>query len=527
MKSNCIIAIASLLMVYSCASILNGKEQKVTIRTSHESNKVFLNDSLIGTGKVVETMFVRDFKAKEIRIEREGYESKNYAAIQTKKSPLYALSVIPFGIAIYPMFMDSHPKAFNYPNSLPVYSTEGEYIEQKEGNKFIFVNQAIMDIKEGDLTYNSVPYDKYMAGEMEPFKFAHLSGTRSNTEILDGANESFLNTLNDVLYERGFMDTSGTILKQRNNTLYIDATVKKMTINTIYKAFINAGASSFMLADFEFDWVLRDVYKQELYSETIRITTDEFRAVTVAYAGNSTTSDWEDQFNKLIKNGLEKSLLAFIASSEVQKYLPIDNEEELAEDFDISKGTALMPTKLAEAIKACVTITNSDKSHGSGFFINDNLLITNYHVVAGYDTVIVIANDGTKHEGVVVRKSENFDLAIIETKGYNSSYCLPLSNIRSAELGEEIYAIGTPSSIEFTQTLSKGIISGRRTTETVDLIQTDVSINSGNSGGPIVDFKGILIGVVNGKLVGNNIDGIGFGIPSEKLVQYLKLKLKL
>ncbi|MBI3135698.1 MAG: trypsin-like peptidase domain-containing protein [Bacteroidetes bacterium] len=525
MKISFTIALVSMLLICSCASILNGEEQRVTITTNHEENKIFLNDSLIGTGKVVEANFRRDLKAKEIRIEREGYEAKGYAVIQTMKSPLYFFSVIPFGIAIYPPFMDSHPKAFNYPVTLPVYSAGGEYVKQIVGNKFIFVNQAKMDVKEGDLTYNSIPYEKYIVGEMEPFKIAHLSGASSNSEILKGDNYSFLNILNNILQVRGFMDTTGTILKRQTNTLYIDATMKKLNVNTIYRSFINAGASSFMLADFEFEWVLRDVYKQELYSETIRITTDEFRSVSISYMTGSGKSDWEEQFDKLIKNGLEKSLITFIARPEVQKHLPIEKEEELKQEYLIDRGDALNPSKLAEAIKACVTIVTSDKSHGSGFFINDHLLITNYHVVAGFDTLTIITNDGFTHVGVVVRKSENYDLAIIETKNFDSPYCLSLATSREAELGEEIYAIGTPSSIEFTQTLSKGIVSGRRKTDEVDLIQTDVSINPGNSGGPIVDSKGILIGVVNGKLVGNNIEGIGFGIPSEKIVDYLRLKL--
>jgi serine protease Do len=513
-----ILAIVIVSSMTACASILNGKQQKVVINTDHVDNQVFVDDSLIGSGKTVETKFSRDFKAKEVRIEREGQEPKTYARIQTKKSPLYFFSVIPFGVTIYAAFMDSHPKAFNYNNTESEYSTDGEEVVKNDDHKNIFVNIAEINIEAGNFVMQSIDYRKYSNGDMTPNRFG---GT--NTEGVSVNSIEVQGMLNEILHERKYLDTTKTILKRKTNTLFIDAEITKWTNNTIYRSFINAGVASFMYGEVEIKWVLRDVYKQVLHEETLVTTTDQFRAISFGFVG--TENNTKSPFEKVFSNALEKSMVEFLRLDEVKELLPIEEAEELTDTYLIS-NKAKVASSLSEAIKASVTIKPNEDSHGSGFFICENHIITNFHVVAGNDTVKVIDNAGNEIEGIVIRSSELYDLAIIKIEDYESSFALPLQSARKEELGEDIFAIGTPSSLEFTQTLSKGIVSGRRKTDEVDYIQTDVSINPGNSGGPLVDSKGSLIGVVNSKLVGSEIEGIGFGIPADKIVEFLKLKLK-
>lgn len=520
--STVLVAAVTVSLLGSCASILNGKSQKMTINTDHVDNEVYVNDSLIGTGKTVSTKFKRDFEAKEIRIEREGYETKNYAVIQTKKSPLYFFSVVPFAITFYAPLYDSHPKAFNYPRELPEFGTESMYVEQQEGNKHIYVNSCDIELEVGNFTMEGVPYKNYIKGDMTPGNFA---GSTSNTEQYKAEGIGMESMFNEILIDRGFADTSKTILKKKNNTLYLDVDLIKWNNYNIYKSFINAGASSFMIAKLEFKWTLRDAYKNILFEETVQTTTDEFRAVSFGYVGTKNNTSYTETIQKVMKNGMEKSLISFLSGDQVQEFLPMNKGEELTDNFNVSKGTAKRPSKLSEAIKACATV-KLDKSHGSGLFINDNLLLTNYHVVAGKDTLTVITNDSKTLKATVVRKSENNDLAILKVIDYKAEYFIDLKSIKESEIGEEVYAIGTPSSIEFTQTLSKGIISGHRKTSEVDLIQTDVSINPGNSGGPLVNSKGELIGIVNSKLVGTSVEGIGFAIPGVRIAEYLKLTVE-
>jgi serine protease Do len=509
--------VGMLILVGACASILNGKSQKMVINTDHADNQVYVDDSLIGTGQAVNTTFKRDFKAKEIRIEREGQEPKTYAEIQTKKSGLYFFSWIPFGFTFYSVFMDSHPKAFNYNKTLPVYSTSGEKIERSEEQKYIFVNNASINIAAGDFENHGLDYKKYSVGNMEPNKYGS-----SNTNELSVNSIEIQGQLNEILKNRQFVDTTKTFLKRKTNTLYIDAEITKWVNYNVYRSFVNAGATSFMYGEIDVKWVLRDVYKQVLYETTLTTTTDQFRAITYAFVG--TTNNVESPYEKVINDALEKSLVEFLREDNVQNNLPIGKDEVLTDVYEI-QSSAIASSKLTEAIKASVTIKMKDESHGSGFFISDNHIVTNYHVVAGTDTVEIITNGGEKLEGIVVRSSPIFDLALIKVD-FKNEYCLSLKSARVGELGEEVFAIGTPSSLELTQTLSKGIISGRRVSEEVDLIQTDVSINPGNSGGALVDPKGVLIAVVNSKLVGSEIEGIGFGIPAEKIIEFLKLDIK-
>ncbi|MEL6733518.1 MAG: trypsin-like peptidase domain-containing protein, partial [Bacteroidota bacterium] len=83
-----------------------------------------------------------------------------------------------------------------------------------------------------------------------------------------------------------------------------------------------------------------------------------------------------------------------------------------------------------------------------------------------------------------------------------------------------------PKSIELGQTLSRGIISGERKVGENKLLQIDASINSGNSGGPIISADGKLVGIVNSKLIGLGIEGIAFGTPAYKLMEFLKIEVE-
>ncbi len=91
---------------------------------------------------------------------------------------------------------------------------------------------------------------------------------------------------------------------------------------------------------------------------------------------------------------------------------------------------------------------------------------------------------------------------------------------------QTVYTIGTPKSIELGQSVTSGIISSERKTETMHLLQIGMSINAGNSGGPLFDEKGNLHGVMVGKLVGKNTEGVSFAIPSYLIPEYLNIKFQ-
>lgn len=163
---------------------------------------------------------------------------------------------------------------------------------------------------------------------------------------------------------------------------------------------------------------------------------------------------------------------------------------------------------------------------GSGFIINeDGYILTNYHVIEGAKDITVTLSDGTEVIATVVNYDQEKDLAMIKLKeGTKVPAVAELGDSDELYPGAEVIAIGTPLSKKLAYTLTKGVISGNdRSIETksgtsVHLLQTDAAINSGNSGGPLVNTKGQVIGINSMKLGSQSmgeatVEGIGFAIP--------------
>jgi len=154
---------------------------------------------------------------------------------------------------------------------------------------------------------------------------------------------------------------------------------------------------------------------------------------------------------------------------------------------------------------------------GSGVIItSDGYIVTNNHVVDGASSLIVTLQDGTEYEATVVGADSLTDLAIvkIDTTGLPAAI---LGNSSSVVVGDKVYAIGNPLGV-FTSSVSGGIVSGLNRTievegQSMTLMQTDASVNPGNSGGGLFNEKGELIGIVNSKSLGVDVEGLGFAIP--------------
>ena len=159
---------------------------------------------------------------------------------------------------------------------------------------------------------------------------------------------------------------------------------------------------------------------------------------------------------------------------------------------------------------------------GSGFIINEEgYILTNYHVIDGAKEVTVTLSDGREVTASVVNYDENQDVAMIKIT--DESVKIPatveLGDSDSLQPGEEVIAICTPLSTELSSTVTKGIISATSRSVavesgvTMNLIQTDAAINAGNSGGPLVNTKGEVVGINSSKISGEAVEGIGFSIP--------------
>ena len=159
---------------------------------------------------------------------------------------------------------------------------------------------------------------------------------------------------------------------------------------------------------------------------------------------------------------------------------------------------------------------------GTGVIVSSNgYILTNQHLASRVNSLVTVTlNDGRSTQGRVVWNEENIDLAIIKINVKNLSP-LSLGNSDNITVGEEVVAIGNPLGLEFQRSATKGIISGiNRTLKVEDefssiimenMIQTDASINTGNSGGPLINSDGEIIGINTVKI--SSAEGIGFAVP--------------
>lgn len=162
-------------------------------------------------------------------------------------------------------------------------------------------------------------------------------------------------------------------------------------------------------------------------------------------------------------------------------------------------------------------------SSGSGFLISaDGYIVTNQHVIDQEDALYTIFfNDGTEHEATVVALGDTYDIALLKIDGENLPY-LEFGDSDALMQGQEVIAIGNALG-EFRNTVSVGVVSGLSRTIVAsrgqgeseilqDVIQTDAGINSGNSGGPLLDLNGFVVGVNVAMSAG--AENIGFALPA-------------
>lgn len=167
---------------------------------------------------------------------------------------------------------------------------------------------------------------------------------------------------------------------------------------------------------------------------------------------------------------------------------------------------------------------------GSGFvFDADGLILTNEHVVEGDGSITVTFQDGTERTGTVVATDTEHDLAVVRVDATGLP-TLEIGDSSALKVGQLVVAIGSPLGT-FTETVTSGILSAtgrtievgdqfsRRTTTMTGLLQTDAAINSGNSGGPLLDASGAVIGV--NVAVAASAQGIGFAVPIDDAAEIM------
>lgn len=165
-----------------------------------------------------------------------------------------------------------------------------------------------------------------------------------------------------------------------------------------------------------------------------------------------------------------------------------------------------------------VFVVTSGNALGSGFAIGENCIVTNAHVLDNPNKIVLTTYAGETHTAYLVGYDQDKDIAILGVDNIKFTP-LKMADYNKLNTGDDVYAIGAPKSMAYT--LTKGVISAKeREVGNYKYIQTDAAINEGNSGGPLLNDEGNVIGINTLKM--SNSEGIGLAIPMTAVSEFLK-----
>ena len=215
-----------------------------------------------------------------------------------------------------------------------------------------------------------------------------------------------------------------------------------------------------------------------------------------------------------------------------------NRENTVLDTIPIDTGRLMTPAEVYAAnVNSTVGITtaittnywgfqSTSAASGSGFILTaDGYIVTNHHVVDSSSSISVTLYDGTTYDARLVGSDESNDIAVLKVDAQNLSPVI-LGDSDNLNVGDSVIAIGNPLG-ELTFTLTAGAVSAKdrsvtfSNAVTMELIQTDCAINSGNSGGALFNLYGEVVGITNAKYSssssGASIDNIGFAIPMNRV----------
>ena len=243
----------------------------------------------------------------------------------------------------------------------------------------------------------------------------------------------------------------------------------------------------------------------------------------------------DENLNKKATKNIMSYIIVFLVGClimyAVVYFFPITVTEELTKEV---RDVTINDTGIAEAVQkvydaVVVVSTYREGSYiasGTGFVYRQDgdtyYLLTNYHVIENGDNVTVTFTNESVVETEIVGYDEYSDIAVLAIKSDEELMVAELGDNSISRVGDTAFAVGAPLDSAYSWTVTRGIISGKDRFVEVDsnstvmkVMQTDAAINSGNSGGPLCNANGEVIGITSLKLVSDGVEGMGFAIPIE------------
>src|SRR5574344_1693104 len=198
-------------------------------------------------------------------------------------------------------------------------------------------------------------------------------------------------------------------------------------------------------------------------------------------------------------------------------------------------GIAESVKKVYDSVVVVETYVNDQLyATGTGFVFKEDdnygYILTNNHVISNGTTIKVIFTDNTEVEVSVVGSDSYSDIAVLKVNKENVLGIATIGSSTSMNVGDTTFAVGAPvDASTYSWTVTRGILSGKdrvvevsssNSTYVMSVLQTDAAINSGNSGGPLCNANGEVIGITNMKINSSSVEGMGFAIHIETAIEY-------
>lgn len=248
---------------------------------------------------------------------------------------------------------------------------------------------------------------------------------------------------------------------------------------------------------------------------------------------------------KVNKNILIPIITLFIGAGLMFGIISLYNPTLITNVTKVEKDVTVTDSGIADAVEkvydAVVVVENYNNnrliSTGTGFVFKEDgefgYIITNNHVIESANEVYITFTNGTREKVDIIGSDEYSDIAVLSVSADKIISVAPIGSSEEARIGDTTFAIGAPLNYEvYSWSVTRGILSGKDRLVEVSLsnstssdyvmkvLQTDTAINSGNSGGPLCNSNGEVIGITNMKLASSNIEGMGFAIPIETAIEY-------
>ncbi|MBO7253756.1 MAG: trypsin-like peptidase domain-containing protein, partial [Clostridia bacterium] len=221
----------------------------------------------------------------------------------------------------------------------------------------------------------------------------------------------------------------------------------------------------------------------------------------------------------------EESKAIEISSKEAQE--AVSQLYETPEEY-IRYGLADAVEKVSQSVVSIKVLNNQYdiwggehtlEGNGSGVIVSDSgYIATNYHVIEGAEKISVFLSDNSEYTATIVGKDSKTDLAVIKIECDKGLKPVVFADSSTLRLGDFVFAIGNALG-KYSGSVTMGIISSlsrsvKVNSETMEMLQTDAALNSGNSGGGLFDSHGYLVGIVSAKEANSESEGVGFAIPA-------------